>query len=168
MTSQPRIRPRPTTRKPQSARYALVAALYKEELGRQIKRRREDLGLTQTDLAELIPVKESQTISRWERGERAPNDLEALARALQTTAAEMLAELSPVRQTDRRRMMPGSQLDRIEAKLDELLTLAAPADPLLLEDEEEQAIADAARPAPVSARGRAASGHKPGRKRQAR
>lgn len=127
MTMQPRIRPWPTTNRTQSARYALVAALYKEELGKQIKRRREALGLTQSDLATKAHVKESQTVSRWERGQRGPNDLEAVAKALETTASEMLAELGALKQTDRKRLHPAgaSQLDRIEAKLDHLGDLLA-------------------------------------------
>lgn len=135
--SQHRHTPWPTTNRPQPARYALVAALYKEQLGDQIKRRREELDLTQAELATLAHVKESTTVSRWERGERSPNDLEAVARALQTTASEMLRELGAVPQANRRKMLPGgaTQLDRLEGKVDELLLklaaleLAAAAQP---------------------------------------
>lgn len=100
-----------------------MAAAYKEELGRQIKRRREELGLTQRELAELAHVKEATTVSRWERGERGPTDLEAVASALQTTASEMLSELSPLHQKDRAPLdrTGGTQLDRIEGMLRELL-----------------------------------------------
>lgn len=102
-----------------------MAALYKEQLGEQIKRRRKALGLTQSELADKAHVKESQTVSRWERGERAPNDLENVARALETTAAEMLAELAPVNQSDRKKLQPGgpTQLDRIEAQIGHLADL---------------------------------------------
>lgn len=104
-----------------------MAALYKEDLGKEIKRRRKALGLTQADLAEKIPVKESQTVSRWERGERGPNDLEAVARALETTASEMLSQLAPIHQKDRKRLEPGggTQLDRMERKLDRIVDLIA-------------------------------------------
>lgn len=102
-----------------------MAALYKEQLGEQIRERRKALGLTQAELAALVHVKESQTVSRWERGERGPNDLDAVAAALQTTASEMLAQLGSVRQSDRKRLLPGgeTQLDRLEDKVDSLTDL---------------------------------------------
>lgn len=102
-----------------------MAALYKEQLGALIATKRLALGLTQAELAEKIPVKESQTVSRWERGERGPNDLEAVAKALETTAADMLSEIGSVKQTDRRKLGPANetQLDRIERKLTELLAI---------------------------------------------
>ena len=39
----------------------------------------------------MPPIARLLKMSRWERGERAPNDLEAVAVALETTAGEMLA-----------------------------------------------------------------------------
>ena len=108
-----------------------MAILYKEQLGRAIKRRREDLGLTQRQLADLVNVEEAQTVSRWERGLNSPTDLEAVAAGLQTTAAEILRELEPIGHRERRRMMPseGTQLDRIEAKLDRILAQLPVSDP---------------------------------------
>jgi transcriptional regulator with XRE-family HTH domain len=99
-----------------------MAAVYKEELGRQIKRRREELGLTQRELADLAHVKEATTVSRWERGERGPTDLEAVASALQTSASQMLSELSPLNQRERRELDRSgpTQLDRIEATLERM------------------------------------------------
>jgi transcriptional regulator with XRE-family HTH domain len=99
-----------------------VTALYKHQLGALIRRTREELGMTQKQLADAAHVAESQTVSRWERGERAPQDLEAVAAALQTTAAAMLRQLEPIGQRDRRSMNaePGSQLDRIERSLIQL------------------------------------------------
>ncbi len=96
-----------------------MAAVYKEQLGELIKEKREALGLTQRALADKAHVKESTTVSRWERGEREPTDLEAVAQALGTTASAMLSELSPLHQKDRIRLDPAapSQLDRIEAML---------------------------------------------------
>lgn len=113
---------RPTTKAALSARYALVAALYKQQLGVLIARMREDLGLTQKQLAERAHVAEAQTVSRWERGERVPQDLEAVAAALETTAADMLRQLEPLGQRQRKAMNADggrSQLDRIEARLDQ-------------------------------------------------
>lgn len=123
MPSQVWLTTRPTTTAAGRARYALVAALYKQQLGAVIAGRREALGLTQKELAERAHVKESQTVSRWERGERAPNDLEAVAAALETTVPEMLAGLEPLSQRRRKAMNAtgsGSQLDRIEAQLGRL------------------------------------------------
>lgn len=91
-------------------------ALYKQQLGDVIRQMREDLGLTQKQLAERAHVQESQTVSRWERGERAPQDLEAVAVALGTTAAEMLKRLEPTGAT----RAGITQLDRIETQLAEL------------------------------------------------
>lgn len=100
-----------------------MAELYKAQLGELIKEMRRALGMTQADLARAVPVEMSQTVSRWERGERGPQDLDAVAAALHTTAAEMLAQLTPIGAKDRRRLQPtaGTQLDRIEWKLDEVL-----------------------------------------------
>ena len=121
MISQGRTSNKPTTTRAQHARFELVAALYKEQLGLIIKRRREDLDLTQKQLAEKAGVEESQTVSRWERGMNAPIDLEAVAAGLKTTAAEMLAELSPVTKQRKRSSLPAEPLSRVEAKLDAII-----------------------------------------------
>lgn len=125
MTSQVRPMTWPTTNQAQRARYAVVATLYKQQLGEVIRARRKELGLTQRQLAERAHVEEPQTISRWERGARAPNDLDAVAAALETTADDLLSRLQPVGQRQRRSLQPngGTQLDRIEHKLDRLLSL---------------------------------------------
>lgn len=59
-------------------------------LGRAIKERRNELGLSQNDLARLFPV-DPKTVSRWERGENpgAYNNLEVVAAHLDTTATEL-------------------------------------------------------------------------------
>lgn len=117
---------KPTTNRADRARFALVAALYKQQLGEVIRERRESLGLTQKDLAQRANVEEAQTVSRWERGLNSPTDLDAVARALDTTAEELLRQLKPIGQKERRRLVPheaGTQLDRIEAKLDAILGL---------------------------------------------
>lgn len=122
--------PRPTTGVPSHAKLALVAVLHKEQLGLVIKGRREDLGLTQKQLAERAHVKESQTVSRWERGEREPNDLGAVAAALQfSSVSEMLAGIDMPEKRRRRADPEGgtllermaSEQRRIERKLDALL-----------------------------------------------
>lgn len=118
---------KPTTNRAERARFALVAALYKQQLGTVIRECREELGLTQKELADRANVEEPQTVSRWERGLNSPTDLEAVARALETTPEDLLARLKPIGQKARRRLMPseGTQLDRIEQKLDDILTLLA-------------------------------------------
>ena len=105
-----------TTGRAGSARFALVAALYREQLGDAIRERRRELGLTQKELAKRVNIEEAQTISRWERGENAPTDLEAVARGLETNVSDLLSQLQTVPQRDRRRLEPdgATQLDRIE------------------------------------------------------
>lgn len=100
-----------------------MATLYKQQLGAAIRRRREALGLTQRQLADRLHLSEAQTVSRWERGDRAPADLDAVAEALETTTELMLAELEPIGQRQRRAMSANglTQLDRIENKLDAIL-----------------------------------------------
>lgn len=118
---------KPTTSSAERARFALVAALYKEQLGGVIADRRRELGLSQRELADRAGIGESQTVSRWERGLNAPVDLEAVARALETTAAEMLRGLEPINGRERGRLQPsaGTQLDRIEANQQQILAQLA-------------------------------------------
>lgn len=114
---------KPTTNAAGRARFALVAALYKKQLGDVIRERREALGMTQKQLADAANVEEPQTVSRWERGLNAPTDLEAVARALETTADELLRQLKPAHQKERRPLDPfgPTQLDRVERKLDQII-----------------------------------------------
>jgi transcriptional regulator with XRE-family HTH domain len=130
---------KPTTNTADRARFALVAALYKQQLGEVIKDRREALGLTQKDLADRANVEEPQTVSRWERGLNSPTDLDSVAKALETTVDELLRHLKPINQKERRRLLPGSgeatQLDRIEAKLDLLLQAVIPSSPAEVAEE---------------------------------
>lgn len=122
MTSQVWPISRPTTTRVERARNALVATLYKQQLGTAIRRRREVLGLTQRQLADRLHLSEAQTVSRWERGDRAPADLDAVANALETTTEILLADLEPIGQRQRRAMSSNglTQLDRIENKIDAL------------------------------------------------
>lgn len=118
-----------TTSRAQRANVLLMAVRYKAELGQAIARRRKELGLTQKDLAELTHYKEAQTVSRWERGENLPGDLEVVATALQWTLPELMAGIVPPdRRTARklgidRSMADGGtpQLERIEAQYDRIL-----------------------------------------------
>jgi len=154
---------KPTTFHAGHARFALVAALYRQQLGEVIKARREDLGLTQKDLADRANVEEPQTVSRWERGINAPTDLEAVARALEWEVDEMLRRLTPLGQKERRQLSPHgpSQLDRIEQMLDKVMLAvgARPQSPAEVAEEaarrkEEKRRADAA-----ARRGKKGSGH---------
>jgi transcriptional regulator with XRE-family HTH domain len=98
-----------------------MAVLYREQVGQAIRRRRLALGLTQDDLADRIGVK-GQTVSRWERGANlgTEENLESVAQALETTLTALMAEIkAPADGSPRTGRI--SQLDRIEAKLDELL-----------------------------------------------
>ena len=105
-----------------------MAEHYRVELGQAIKRRREELGLTQKQLAERTHHQEAQTVSRWERGENTPADIEIVAAALEWTIPELVAGIQPPDARSARRLghVPQhqpTQLDRIEAKLDQLYQL---------------------------------------------
>lgn len=112
-----------------------MSSRYKVELGAAIKRRRVELGLTQKDLADLTHYKEGQTVSRWERGQNLPGDLEIVASALQWTLPEMMAGIAPPDRRTARRLgieevpepfaakshLIEEKLDRIEEKLDRVI-----------------------------------------------
>ena len=63
----------------------------KYEIGSRIRRYREERGLSQKQLAELIGVKNSR-VSNWEQGLNRPDAdiLAALCRALQVSPSELL------------------------------------------------------------------------------
>ena len=112
-----------------------MAEHYKVELGHAIRKRREELGLTQKQLAERTHHQEAQTVSRWERGENAPTDVEVVAAALEWTVAELVAGIqAPSARTARKlgqhSQPPATQLDRIEQMLTEIRAhlLGAPAE----------------------------------------
>lgn len=96
----------------QRARFALVAALYREQVGHEIARRRRELDLSQADLAERIGVR-PQTVSRWERGENLGHqrNLELVREALETTIPDLLSNI------EGNGNRAETQLDRIEARL---------------------------------------------------
>jgi transcriptional regulator with XRE-family HTH domain len=120
----------PSTTSQRKARFAFMATLYREQVGARIRARREELGLTQRQLADRIGV-ESQTVSRWERGANLGKEtnLEAVASGLEWTVEELMAGI----EAPRRRSSPpdldemlGGQPGwaiRLERKVDELLTL---------------------------------------------
>jgi transcriptional regulator with XRE-family HTH domain len=62
-------------------------------IGMRLKERRTFLGITQEALAKKIDRKKL-TVSRWERGERAPNaeDMPVIAQSLDTTVAYLMGE----------------------------------------------------------------------------
>lgn len=71
-----------------------MAAEHVRALGERIRLRREELGMTQDEVArQMSGTVDGQRISKWERGENRPRDesLEDLARVLKTTALALLA-----------------------------------------------------------------------------
>jgi transcriptional regulator with XRE-family HTH domain len=78
---------------------AAVPSSPKRRLGEALRRRRQELGLSQGQLARLLPMDsvDGSAISRWERGQVRPRDetIELLAEALETTFAELMAGGSP-------------------------------------------------------------------------
>ena len=72
-------------------------AQFRERVGDRLRKRREAAGLTQSQLARMLPGRvdggvEAGQVSRWERGESFPTygNLLALARALGCTEEELL------------------------------------------------------------------------------
>lgn len=134
MPSQVQAMRKRTTSRVERARLQLMADHYKVELGRAIKRRREELGLTQKDLAELTHYKEAQTVSRWERGENSPGDLEVVARALQWSLADLVAGIDPPNRRTARRFgiavepptdLPGGLEDLVSGLAEQVRLLRA-------------------------------------------
>lgn len=71
-----------------------MAAEHLRALGQRVRERREELGLTQEEVARAMPGRVTGArISKWERGENRPHDdsLAELAKALKTSAAALLA-----------------------------------------------------------------------------
>lgn len=70
-----------------------MAAESTRRLGENIRARREELGLTQEQVArEMAGHVSGDRVSKWERGENRPRDetLDDLARVLETTVAQLL------------------------------------------------------------------------------
>jgi len=110
-----------TTRCADQPKVLRMATARAQRIGGRIRERREKLGLTQADVAARMGVASvtKDYISRWERGvvEVSEGYLPTLAQALDTTQSDLevgaLIELSDGQ--------PESQLDRIEAKLNQIL-----------------------------------------------
>lgn len=140
-----------TTRALDVRRFTLMAAEHVVRMGARIKARREEVGLTQRELAEKIPGKsDGNQVSKWERGEHRVSDdtLEHIARALDVDAGYfMVAEPVPGSADLVGALAEQSQLDRIEAKLDELLDAVRDADGEAVEAELDDA------PLPTGERG---------------
>lgn len=126
-----------TTSRSARANLVLMSVRYRAELGQAIQRRRKELGLTQKDLADRTHYREAQAVSRWERGENLPRDLEIVAIALDWTLAELVAGIEPPDRRVARRLgiAPPSEdaprraghfderLDAIQRTLDQILEL---------------------------------------------
>jgi transcriptional regulator with XRE-family HTH domain len=114
-------------------RFELMAAEYLERMGARIRDRREELGLTQDDVARRMPGKITHNrISLWERGKNRPRDdaLESLAGVLGVPVSYfMMSEPDKTKTPDLAGVMAPdesrSQLDAIERKLDMILAALA-------------------------------------------
>lgn len=122
-----------------------------ERLRFNIKRRRQELGLNQRQLAERMSAAVSnQHVSNWERGIHQPSKryVEELADALDTDPAYFMQPLPEETPDLVETLQPNgrSQEERLtdmEAKLDEVIRLVA----VLADDETDQAEEQATRPA---------------------
>lgn len=98
-----------------------MAAEYVARIGERIRTRREELGLTQEEVARRLPGKVTgQRVSLWERGEHQPraDSLEAVAKALDVPVTYFLAAAPDKTETpDLVATMgpPRSSEDRLEA-----------------------------------------------------
>lgn len=132
-TSQAPARKTPTTIELQRRRFELMAREHVIRMGERIRDRREERGLTQRELAELIPGKsDGNQVSKWERGEHRVSDdtLEHIARALEVDPSYFLvpapADTEPADLMEALKGAEPSQLDRIETMLAELLRRTEP------------------------------------------
>jgi transcriptional regulator with XRE-family HTH domain len=104
-----------------------MAAEHVARIGARIRERRDELNLTQRELADLIPGKaDGNQVSKWERGEHRVSDdtLEHIAAALQTDVAYFIAPAPRAGSPDLMgtlREADATQLDRIERMLSEVL-----------------------------------------------
>lgn len=85
-----------------------------EVLGKRIKEARQNKGLTQAELADLMNYAAKTNISRFESGKKTPSleVLDSIATALGTTSSALLDP-----------SQKASELSAILAKLDEILTI---------------------------------------------
>jgi transcriptional regulator with XRE-family HTH domain len=122
-----------TTDRLAALRLQLMAGELARQIGERIRQRRTELGLNQGDLAALIgsTAVNNQRISDWERGVNKPSEryMEELAVALERDVSWFYSgDVSPT--PDLMAALPGTenQLDRIEAKLDQLLARVGDVD----------------------------------------
>ena len=102
-----------------------------ENIGGRIKELRDELGLTQRELADALPGKtEGKDVSRWENGKHrpGPDTLGHIADVLDTTVADLHAGPLVTRKPNgptpdpfANRTQAASAVDRIEADVQSLL-----------------------------------------------
>jgi len=108
---------------------ALMAAEHVARIGSRIRQRREELGLSQRELAEALPGKsDGNQVSKWELGKHNPSvdTLEAIADVLECDVSYFHVPAPRPGTPDLIGALGTTQLDRIEAKLDELLSRVQP------------------------------------------
>lgn len=74
-------------------RFELMAAEHTARIGERIAQRRNEIGLSQRALADLLPGKtDGNQVSKWERGQHqpSPDTLEHIAKVLQVEVAHFL------------------------------------------------------------------------------
>jgi transcriptional regulator with XRE-family HTH domain len=93
-----------------------------EDFAERLRQRRAELGLTQEALASRMEGVTLRAYSRWESGEAIPQDrnMSKIAAALELDMSDLVVELVP-------KQSQGSpaQMDRIEAKVDLIISLLA-------------------------------------------
>lgn len=96
---------------------------YSERMAQRIRSERERRGLSHMELAVIVGSTD-RTVRRWERGESEPQPrhLRALAEAFEKN----VADIRPPFEAEEREVL--AQLDRIEAKLDLLLSPSGTAE----------------------------------------
>jgi transcriptional regulator with XRE-family HTH domain len=100
---------------------ALKQRWFVEDLAARLRERRAKLGLTQEEVAARMENVTYLAYQRWESGEAFPQDrnIYRVANALELDPSDLMVEMVPQRDQD------PSQMDRIEAKLDEIISLLA-------------------------------------------
>lgn len=80
------------TERVRRATFHLMAEAHKQRVGRAIRQRREELGLSAEELGRKIPVA-GKTVERWERGETFGHmdNLDRVAELLETDVATLMA-----------------------------------------------------------------------------
>ena len=108
----------------------LVVSAYNQamRLGVALRERRRELGLTTTQVAELVGVQQS-AVSKWENGASLPDDdrLDAIAQFLGVSRADVLlmrdgTRAEPALGADRADAIE-ARLDRVELQLGQMIEL---------------------------------------------